>query len=775
MAYNNTSLNGQLTKDDFMQILSKYLKFWYIFLASFVVFLALAWVYLQTKTPDYIISTTLLIHEDKEGTGGAMQGTAFSDLTMFKQVVTVENEIAALKSRSLWEKVLAQLPLQTSYFTENSFKLKELYGNNLPVVVNIQKLNDGAFHRSLTIRIIDSKTFEMGVGEQMRTYNFGQKIRTVDYTISLEKGPAFSTDLRNGLVFIKFNNIEKMAELYNTSLLSVSPITKESNTIILALIDIIPERSVDILYKLIETYNNQNIENKNRLALSTIKFIDRRLQFLGEDLTTSSKEVEEYKQANRVTDVGAVSDQSLQNADEYKKQLSTVDAQRNIVESMESYVSKPSGQYVIVPGTSGISDPTLANLTGRYNDLQIEKERLLRTAEPNNPLVININEQLSGLKSNISENLKNIKRGLTITRNSLQNNSSKYESQIRSAPSIERGLSERGRDHTVKENTYQYLLQKREETTLSLATTTPNSNVVDAPNYSSTPVSPKISFIYMCAFLLGLAVPAGGIFLKDMLNTKVRDLSEIEQISGAMILGELSHNQNKNSLVINKTSRTTISELFRYIRTNLNFMTETSGNKVMLVTSSMTGEGKTFFSINLGATLALVDKKVVILEFDVRKPDLLKNLNIQSTVGLTDYLNNRCSLSDVILPSPTQPNLYVIGCGPIPDNPAEFLMSPQIPALFEDLKNKFDYVIIDTSPVGQVADAFSLASYADASIYLVRYNYTDKVQLNILKDIFENNKLKNPMIVLNDAKTEGFKGYGYGGYGYGFAGQKAHS
>ena len=195
----------------------------------------------------------------------------------------------------------------------------------------------------------------------------------------------------------------------------------------------------------------------------------------------------------------------------------------------------------------------------------------------------------------------------------------------------------------------------------------------------------------------------------------------------------------------------------------------------MLVTSSMTGEGKTFFSINLGATLALVDKKVVILEFDVRKPDLLKNLNIHSTVGLTDYLNNRCLLSDVILPSPTQPNLYVIGCGPIPDNPAEFLMSPQIPALFEDLKNKFDYVIIDTSPVGQVADAFSLASYADASIYLVRYNYTDKVQLNILKDIFENNKLKNPMIVLNDAKTEGFKGYGYGGYGYGFAGQKAHS
>ncbi|HUH33443.1 MAG TPA: CpsD/CapB family tyrosine-protein kinase, partial [Daejeonella sp.] len=238
---------------------------------------------------------------------------------------------------------------------------------------------------------------------------------------------------------------------------------------------------------------------------------------------------------------------------------------------------------------------------------------------------------------------------------------------------------------------------------------------------------------------------------------------------------ELSHKENKDALVINKSSRTTISELFRYIRTNLTYMTEDSGNKVMLITSSMKGEGKTFFSINLGATLSLVDKKVVLLEFDVRKPDLLRNLNLVATAGITDYLKNESTLEDIILPSPTQPNLFVIGCGAMPDNPAELLMSPRIPQLFAELKERFDYIIIDTSPVGQVADAFSLAPYADASIYLVRYNYTNKVQLNILKDIFDNNKLKNPMIVLNDAKAEGFKGYGYGGYGYGFADQKAYS
>lgn len=765
MAYNNPSFQSQTTtKDDMMQMLSKYLKYWYVFVASVVLCLGIAWLYLQTKTPAYTVKSTLFIQEDKKGEG-AMEGTAFSDLDMFRQVVTVDNEIAALRSRTLWEKVLNQLPLQASYFTETTFRTEELYGESLPIIAKVEKLSKGAFFLDQTIEIIDENSFKIGVLDQKRTYKFGQRIRTPEYTMTVVKGPSFSTTANP--INIKFNDVRKMAEKYSSILLSVSPIAPESNTVVLSLVDIIPARSIDILNKLIETYNNENVENKNRLAVNTIKFIDNRLKYLGSDLSSTSKEVEDYKQANRVTDVSSDALQSLQAAGEYNKQLSTVDIQRGVVESMESYVNKPNGQYEMVPSTSGLSDPTLAGLTARYNELQLERQRLLQTNEPSNPIVVNINEQLAGLKSNISENLRNIKRGLNITRNNLQNNSSKFESQIRSAPSIERGLSERSREQGTKEGIYQYLLQKREETTLSLSATAPTSRIVDAPNYDSMPVSPKISFIYMVALLVGLALPAAGIFVKDMFNTKVQHVTDIEQINGAMILGELSHKENGDSLVISKSSRTTISELFRYIRTNLNYMTETSGNKVMLITSSMKGEGKTFFCINLGATLSLVDKKVVLLEFDVRKPDLLRNLKMKQTIGLTNYMNGDSTLEEIIQPSPTQPNLFVIGCGPMPENPAELLMSPRIPELIEKLKERFDYVIIDTSPVGQVADAFSLAPYADASIYVVRYNYTDKVQLNILKDIFDNNKLNNPMIVLNDAKSEGFRGYGYGGYGYG--------
>ncbi|NEU08819.1 polysaccharide biosynthesis tyrosine autokinase [Flavihumibacter sp. R14] len=772
MTYNNSSLQSQPVKGDIMQVIFNYLRYWYIFIASVVIFLGLAWLYLQTKTPAYNVKSTLIIQEDKKGEG-AMQATAFSDLDMFKQVVTVDNEIAALRSRSLWEKVLSQLPINVSYYVDGTFKTEELYGEDLPVVVVVEKLTQGVYSQTLTLEILDEGSYKLSSETHAGTYKFGQKVRTGDFAIKVLKGPSFSK--RSGPIFVNFNNVKKLAERYSGTLLGAAPISQESNTIVLTLVDVIPERSIDILNKLIETYNRENIDHKNQLALNTIKFIDNRLMYLGSDLSTTGKEVEDFKQANRVTNVSSDAEQSLANAGEYNRQLSEVDIQRNVVASMERYINRPPGQYELVPSTLGLEDPTLAGLTKRYNELQLDRQRLLRTAEPGNPLVVNINEQLASLKENISENLRNVKRGLDITRNNLQANSSKFESQIRTAPTIERGLAERGREQGVKEGLYQYLLQKREETTLSLSATTPTSRVVDAPNFDSNPVSPKISFIYLCAFLLGLSLPAGGIFIKDLFNTKVQDVSEIEKISGAMILGELSHKENKDALVINKSSRTTISELFRYIRTNLNYMTEESGNKVMLITSSMKGEGKTFFSINLGATLSLVDKKVVLLEFDVRKPDLLRNLNIQASKGLVDFLNDESSLDEIILQSPTQANLFVIGCGDIPDNPAELLMSPRIPELFEQLKERFDYIIIDTSPVGQVADAFSLAPYADASIYLVRYNYTNKVQLNILKDIFENNKLNNPMIVLNDAKAEGFKGYGYGGYGYGFAEQKAYT
>ena len=758
-----------------LEIVSGYAKYWYWFVASVVICSAIAFIYLKKQTATYKVSSTLLIQEDKKGEG-ALQGTAFSDLNMFQKTVTVDNEMAALRSRELLEKVFKKLSLQTSYYVDGTFKRSELYGEDLPIKVEVEKVANEALANELIFKVIDNNKFQISYGEESKTFDFGKRIMGSDYTIKVSKGPAFSTN--SDPVIVTFRNLTKMAEVYSNAMLDVAPISKESNTVTLSLIDNVPQRGVDILNKLIETYNKENIENKNKLALNTIEFIDNRLKYLGSDLTSAGQDVEIYKQQNGVADVDAQAKASMDQVGEYQKQLSNIQIQKNVVESLQSYVNNNDSQFDLVPSTLGITDATLAGLTQKYNDLQMERQRLLRTAEPSNPLVVSINEQLGGLKSSIRENLRNINKSLNIASNNLRSNSNQSQSQIRSAPSIQRGLSERTRQSGVKEGLYDYLLQKREETALSLSATIPTSRVIDTPAAESTPVSPKTSFIYLIAFVLGCVVPASGIYAKDMLNTKVTDLGDVEGIDGAMILGELSHKENQDTLVVRRSSRTTISELFRYIRTNLNYMTENSENKVILITSSMKGEGKTFFSLNLGATLSLTDKKVVLLEFDLRKPDLLLGMKMQSSSkGITNFINGEANIDEIIRPSAFQENLFVVGCGTMPEDPAELLMSDKVSELFTELKKRFDYVIIDTSPVGQVADAFSLAPFADSSIYLVRYNYTDKVQLNILKDIFDNGKLNNPMVVLNDSKGDSFKGYGYGGYGYGLvpAQTKAYS
>ena len=755
-----------------LETLYGYLKYWYWFIGSIVVCLALAALFLQTQTTIYRVSSTLLIQEDKKGDGGALQGTAFSDLNMFRTTVTVDNEMAALRSRDLLQKVFQSLSLQTSYFKDGIFKRSELYGKDLPIKIDVERVSTEALGSELIFTILDNNKFEIKSGDESKSFEFGRKIIGADYSIKVEKGPAFALSAKP--IVVKFKDLTKMAELYSNFKLDVAPITKESNTVTLAVTDNVPQRGIDILNKLIETYNVENVQNKNKLALSTIDFIDNRLKSLGADLNTVGQDVEQYKQEYGVADPAASAQASMNQVDDYEKQLSGIEIQRNVVKSLESYVDNNNGQFELVPSTLGLSDPTLSGLTQKYNDLQIERQRLLRTAEPNNPLVVNINDQLSSLKSNIRENLRNIHNSLNIAANNLRSNSSQYQSKIRTAPSIERGLSQRKRQEGVKEGSYQYLLQKREETALSLSATMPSSHIVDPPAAESTPVAPKGALIYLVAFVLGGLIPASGIFAKDMLNTKVTELNDVEQ-TGAMILGELSHKENQDTLVVRRSSRTTISELFRYIRTNLNYMTDEADNKVMLITSSMKGEGKTFFSLNLGATLSLIDKKVVLLEFDLRKPDLLNGMKMKPGKGITNYINGESTLDEIIRPSTFQENLFVVGCGTMPEDPAELLMSEKVSELFVGLKERFDYVIIDTSPVGQVADAFSLAPFADSSIYLVRYNYTDKVQLNILKDIFDNGKLNNPMVVLNDSKGDSFKGYGYGGYGYGMAPAKANA
>ncbi|MGN0002947.1 MAG: GumC family protein [Sphingobacterium composti] len=746
----------------FAETMDRYIKNWPYFLISIFIALGLVYGFIYITPSTYKITSTLLIQDDKNGSAMS-NSTAFSDLNMFQTVKTVDNEIEILRSRDLISQVLTELDFQTTYFQKSGLKNTELYGQTLPIKVEIQELKKGAYARKIEITPINDTQFRLTDSTLNLVVGYNQLIENKNYSIKVNKGPAFSKDF--GTINIQFKDLYKLTETYSLLKLKIIPVVKDANTVVISLNDNVPQRGVDFLTHLIEKYNINNVNNKNIIAENTIKFIDNRLKYLTNDLVGAEQDVENFKRQYELTDINIDAQINAARSVEYNQLLGESVTQLNLVKSLESYFRDNQSPGSLAPSAMGIQDPILNGMIAKFNDIQQERNRMLRTANPENPLVINLDNQLSNLRGNILENLKSVRNRFDIERNNFQKNYAQYNRKSKSVPTIERGLLEKSREQTVMSTLYQYLLQKREETALSLSTTVPTSQIVDKPAYNTTPIAPKVPMLYLFGFFVGMFVPAGIIYARGFFNNKVRDARSIE-LTGARLLGELSHNLDNNTNVFKADRRSTISELFRYIRMNLGFMVNQK-HKVILVTSSMKGEGKTFFSINLATTLGMQNKKVVILEFDLRRPALLKKLNLPTTVGITEYLNDdQLSIDELIQPSFLSDNVSVIGCGNIPENPAEDMMNPKISILIEELKERFDYIIIDTSPVGQVADAFSLAPYTDVSIYLVRYNYTNNYQLAILKDINDENKFKNLLVVFNDAKRDKSQKYTYGGYGY---------
>ncbi|NDK57503.1 GumC family protein [Pontibacter fetidus] len=749
---------------DIKAIAAKYLRYWYLFVLGVIVFGLVAFLYLRYSTPQYSISATLLIKDDKKGPDLA-DNAIFSDLDIFNSKKNIDNEIEVLKSKSLMQRVLSELSMHTSFYREGHIKKTEIYGREVPVKLIISKLDSSAFSKSVILRLQGNNNFELEDEEgNTSKHQFGKEINN-SYGIFtvVASTEANSTSLNE--IIVHFHDIRKLADGYNANL-KVEPVNKNASVLTLTLVSPVPEKGKAIINKLIEVYNKEAVEDKNLIAGNTIVFIDERLNFLTTELSDVEKDVEQYKRKNELTDVSSEAKLYMERASEYNKQLAEFEIQIDVLNSLEAYLKKSNTQFELVPSTLNIQDPTLLGLTARFNEFQLERERMLRTTTPNNPLVLNINDQLANLRVNILENLGNIKRGLTITKNNLQASSSQFQSRINQVPSIERELLEINRQQGIKEGLYLYLLQKREESALSLAASVSNSRVIDPAIATDNPISPKKSITYLVALLLGLGIPFAGIYIKDLLNDKVQEQKDVERATKTPILGEIAHATTAEPIVVTKDNRSSVAEMFRLVRTNLQFATAGKENKILLITSSMSGEGKTFFSINLAASLVLTGKKVVILGFDLRKPRLMQELNLPDGIGISNYLiSDTVNVDGIIIPVENVPGLYAIGSGPIPPNPAELMLSSKVKQLLDVLKESFDHIIVDTAPVGQVADAYTLAQYVDSTLYLVRYDYTHKSQLEIVNSIYTSSKLKHPMIVLNDAIIESRYSYGYG-YGY---------
>ncbi|WP_439882577.1 GumC family protein [Pontibacter sp. MBLB2868] len=749
---------------DIKEILSRYLKYWYLFLIGGAVGLAAAYCYCLFYTvPQYSISSTMLLKDGESDT----EAGGLGELGMLKSSKNINNEIEVLTSATLMQRVVSELGLSISYFVEGPVKDVEIYGKDVPIKVIVSSFDTAAYGKVIAVYLKTANVYEIEeeAGRRM-IYRFGQQVTRPygRFTVVTAPGTSSAEMPATHKIKVVFHDIRNIAKHYNYGLM-VYPKREEASVLQISLVDPIPEKGRNIINKLVEVYSREAIEDKNLKAASTIEFLDERIKYLTNELTDVEKDVEQYKRNNELTDVGTQASQYLEQASEYNSRLSEWSIQISILESIEEYMRSSSNQYKMVPSTLSIQDPTLTGLIGKFNELQLERERLLRNAFPDNPLVKNIDEQLKDLRGNIIENLRNIKKGLIITSNNLRANSGQYQTKISKVPSMERELLEINRQQAIKQNLYQYLLQKREEAALSLAANISNSRIIDPAIATDYPISPNKQTIYLMSVLLGLSVPFAGIFLKDILNDKVQTQRDVEQLTDTPILGDITHNDFE-TLVVTAGKRTPIVEMFRLIRAKLQFAAVDRENKTMLVTSSMSGEGKTFFSINLAATLALTGKKVVVLELDLRNPNVSKELGLTKGPGISDYLiSNELSIADIIKPLEEPAGMFVVSSGPIPPDPAELMMSQKLADFIRELKHSFDHIVIDTAPVGQVADAFSLSSIVDSTIYVVRYNYTSKKQLKIVDDINKNRELKHLMIVMNDAKMMNGSYYGYG-YGY---------
>ncbi|TGE04318.1 GumC family protein [Hymenobacter fodinae] len=749
---------------NYRHILSKYLSYWYLFVLGVVLSLGAAVLYLRYATPQYNISSLLLI-KDKRNETEINPTEKFTDFSRLNAGKNVDNEIVLLKSVSLMHRVLSELSLQATYRVKGGIRQQEVYQDQIPFKLLISHLDSAAYGQSVTVHITSNNSFELEDKTQRSTHQFGQILRKPYGTFTLVSLPAVRGTRRTQPVTITFQNPQKLANHYAKSL-RVVPVNKQASVLSLSLTDAVPARGKDIINKLVEVYNKEAVEDKNATATNTINFIDGRLQGLSSELTDVEKEDENFKRKNQVADVSSQVTQSLREAGEYSKQISNYGIQIEVLESIENYITQSENQQQLIPGTLNVEDATLASLIAQYNDLQLDRDRMLRTTEASHPVVQNMNDQLANLRQNIQENLRTVKNNLTITRRNLLAKNSQFGSRIQQVPTIERGILAINRQQELKRALYLYLLQKREEAALSLAATVSNSRIVDRAIAEDYPVSPNKTTVLLVALLVGLGLPLAFVYVKELMNDKVQLLQDVQWVTTAPILGELIHDRTNEAIVV--ANQTPIAEMFRLIRINLQFAAREQDNKVLLVTSSMSGEGKTFFSLNLGASLVLTGKKVVIVGLDLRKPNAITNQPLTDSPGITDYLvSDAVSVDDIVKPSTALPGLYVVDSGPTVANPSELMLSPKVDKLIDILKESFDYVLIDSAPVGQVADAFSLAPYIDSTIYLVRYNFTHKAQLEIINRIQAGHKLKQVMLVVNDANKANLRDYGYGnGYGY---------
>jgi tyrosine-protein kinase Etk/Wzc len=774
----NDFTDDEIEGVNFREQLNKYLVHWRWFLLSIIIGLVLSFLYMRYTTPSYEATTTILVKDEKKG-GMLSELSAFSDLGLGGSMKSnVDNEIEILKSRTLVESTIEKLNLNISLFVEGKVVDRDVYAqspikayftnksilfNETKRVLNCKLLNVNTF--VLEDEVKDEET-DMFILSSKKEFKYGEKIPTKIGTLIIEKTDFYGKNHtgRFESIRIVINPLDELAESFRQKL-KVESISKTSSVVSVSISDPVSKKAETFLDNMIQIYNENAAEDKNFISENTSKFIASRLALIAQELDGVEQDVESFKKSNKLTDIESEAKLFIEGSTEYDKKGVETEIQMNVVSSLLDFMRKSTNSDLLP--TNMISDNGDAGgLISSYNQLVLDRNRILKSATTENPSVIKLDQQISSLKDNVATSLRRMQSNLQIQNRDIKNQEGIINSKIGKIPVQERQFRVIARQQKVKEELYLYLLQKREETAISLSATEPNARVIDAGKADKIPVSPKKRIIYLAGLLLGLLIPFGVIYADDLLDTKIKSKLDLEGKTQIPFIGDVPTSDDIAEL-IKSESRTSSAEAIRIVRTNLEFMLNKVPDgiaKTVFVTSTFPSEGKTFISVNLAATFALSGRRVLLIGMDIRNPKFGEYIDVPS-LGLTNYLSsNDKSVQDFIIKHEGYENFYILPSGIIPPNPAELLMGKKVDQLFEELKKQYDYIIVDTAPVSLVTDTLLVAKNADTFVYVMRANVLEKRMLSIANTFYREKKLPNMCIVLND--TDSTKGYGYG-YGYG--------
>ena len=788
---------------DIKELLFKYLIHWPWFVGTVVACLIAAYVYLYVATPVYNISATVLIMDDKKG--GSSNNVGGLDELGLNGFITssqsIDNEIEVLRSKTLVKEVVSYLNLYVTYQDEDLIPSKELYKTS-PVQVNMTPQEAEKLKKDIVVEMVVQPQGSLDVNVKMDDREIQKHFEKLPAILPTDRGTISFFQATDSIPVEGASSVQGARHITATiscpmnvargycGNLVIVPTSQTTSVVTVSLKNSSLRRGQDFINQLLEMYNRNTNNDKNEIAQKTAEFIDERIGIISKELGSPEADLETFKRDAGITDLSSDAQIALSGNAEYEKKQVENRTQISLVEDLKRYLSH--SEYEVLPSNVGLKDAALATQIDRYNEMLIERKRLLRTSTESNPAIVNLDTSIRATKANVQATIEGTLQGLFITKADLDREAKRYMRRISDAPGQERRYVSIARQQEIKAGLYLMLLQKREENAIMLAATANNAKIIDEAIADDIPVFPKRGIIYLVALVLGFVIPVAVIFLIDLTKFRVEGHADVEKLTSVPIVGDIPLTNEKNakdgSIAVFENQNNLMSETFRNIRTNIQFMLQ-NDRKVILVTSTVSGEGKSFTSANLAISLSLLGKKVVIVGLDIRKPGLNKVFSLSSKEkGITQYLSNpEMDLMSLVQPSDVNKNLFILPGGTVPPNPTELLARDGLDKAIDMLKNNFDYVILDTAPVGMVTDTLLIGRVADLSVYVCRADYTHKAEYTLINELSHEQKLPNLCTIINgvDLKKRKYgyyygygkysKHYGYGkryGYGYGYGQEK---